>query len=68
MAGVIAGSDPGCKISKPVPWPRRTCDPLLSFSKERRTAPAAACSVGLLFISAIGVEVVEVTGGDGTEL
>ena len=67
MAGVIAGSDPGCRISKPVPWPRMTCDPLLSFSNEGRTAPAAACSVGLFLVAAGGIEVAKLMGGDGTE-
>ena len=68
MAGVIAGSDPACNISNPVPWPRITSDPLLSFSKEGRTAPAAACSVALLFAAAAGVDAVEAIGGDGTGL
>ena len=67
MAGVIAGSDPGCKISKPVPWPRRTCDPLLSFSNEGRTAPAAACSVEPFLVTVSGIGVVELTGGDDSE-
>jgi hypothetical protein len=44
-----------------------TCDPLLSFSNEGRTAPAAACSVGLFFVAAVVVEVVDAIGGDGTE-
>ena len=67
MAGAIAGSDPGWSISKPVPWPRRTCcEPLLSFSKEGRTAPAAACSVEPFFIAAGGAGVTEAIGGDCT--
>ena len=67
MAGAIAGSDPGWSISKPVPWPRRTCEPLLSFSKEGRTAPAAVCSVDPFFIAAGGAGVVKLIGGEGTE-
>lgn len=67
MAEVIAGSEPGCKISNPVPWPRMICDPLLSFSKEGRTAPAAACSVEVFFVAALGVGVVKTTGGNGTD-
>lgn len=67
MAGVIAGSDPGCRISKPVPWPRMTCDPLLSFSNEGRTAPAAACSMGLFFVAAGVIEVTKLMGDNGTE-
>jgi hypothetical protein len=44
-----------------------TCDPLLSFSKEGRTAPAAACSVGLFFVAIGGAEVVELTDSDCSE-
>jgi hypothetical protein len=66
-AGVIAGSDPVCRISKPLPWPRRTCDPLLSFSNEGRTAPAAACSVEPFLFAAGGIGAVELTGGDDSE-
>jgi hypothetical protein len=44
-----------------------TCDPLLSFSKEGRTAPAAACSAGLFFVAAADVEAFKSIGDDGTE-
>lgn len=67
MAGAIAGSDPGWRISKPVPWPRMTCEPILSFSKEGRTAPAAACSAGPFSIATSGAEAVMLIGGDGAE-
>lgn len=67
MAGVIAGSDPGWRISNPVPWPRRTCEALLSFSKEGRTAPAIACPAGLVFVTVGVVGMVKSIGGDDTE-
>ena len=44
-----------------------TCDPLLSFSNEGRTAPAAACSIELFFVAAGGIKVANSMGGDGTE-
>ena len=67
MADANAGSDPGCRISKPVPWPRRTCDPLLSFSNEGRTAPATACSAEPFLFTAGSIGVMELIDSENSE-